>query len=60
MGVFTSDTGHEQVVYCQDKQSGLRAIIGIYSTALGPALLDVPAPVDLALTVECRQRLVDP
>src|SRR5215510_1778171 len=38
MGVFASDTGHEQVVYCQDKQSGLRAIIGIYSTALGPAL----------------------
>ncbi|HEU0238087.1 MAG TPA: Glu/Leu/Phe/Val dehydrogenase [Micromonosporaceae bacterium] len=37
-GVFTSDTGHEQVVFCQDKQSGLRAIIGIYSTALGPAL----------------------
>ncbi len=30
--------GHEQVVFCQDKQSGLRAIIGIYSTALGPAL----------------------
>jgi valine dehydrogenase (NAD+) len=38
MGVFTSDTGHEQVVFCQDKQTGLRAIIGIYSTALGPAL----------------------
>src|SRR5215813_12562395 len=38
MGVFTSDTGHEQVVFCQDKPSGLRAIIGIYSTALGPAL----------------------
>jgi len=38
MGVFTSDTGHEQVVFCSDKQSGLRAIIGIYSTALGPAL----------------------
>jgi valine dehydrogenase (NAD+) len=38
MGVFSSDTGHEQVVFCQDKQSGLRAIIGIYSTALGPAL----------------------
>ena len=30
--------GHEQVVFCSDKQSGLRAIIGIYSTALGPAL----------------------
>jgi valine dehydrogenase (NAD+) len=38
MGVFTSDTGHEQVVFCQDKPSGLRAIIGIYSTSLGPAL----------------------
>jgi valine dehydrogenase (NAD+) len=38
MGVFANDTGHEQVVFCQDKQSGLRAIIAIYSTALGPAL----------------------
>src|SRR6185369_218003 len=38
MGVFTSDTGHEQVVFCQDKPTGLRAIIGIYSSALGPAL----------------------
>jgi len=33
----TSD-GHEQVVFCQDRASGLRAIIAIYSTALGPAL----------------------
>jgi valine dehydrogenase (NAD+) len=31
-------TGHEQVVFCQDQASGLRAIIAIYSTALGPAL----------------------
>jgi valine dehydrogenase (NAD+) len=38
MGVFASETGHEQVVYCQDKATGLRAIIAIYSTALGPAL----------------------
>jgi valine dehydrogenase (NAD+) len=30
--------GHEQVVFCQDAPSGLQAIIGIYSTALGPAL----------------------
>ena len=30
--------GHEQVAFCQDRQSGLRAIIAIYSTALGPAL----------------------
>jgi valine dehydrogenase (NAD+) len=29
---------HEQVVFCQDEGSGLRAIIAIYSTALGPAL----------------------
>jgi valine dehydrogenase (NAD+) len=29
---------HEQVVFCQDTRSGLRAIIGIYSTALGPGL----------------------
>ena len=43
MGVFDrtdhlKDAGHEQVVYCQDRASGLRAIIAIYSTALGPAL----------------------
>ncbi|MFV2112389.1 Glu/Leu/Phe/Val dehydrogenase [Micromonospora sp. LOL_025] len=43
MGVFATtedpgSSGHEQVVFCQDKQTGLKAIIGIYSTALGPAL----------------------
>ena len=36
--VFSRHSGHEQVVYCQDEASGLRAIIAIYSTALGPAL----------------------
>ncbi|MBA2364967.1 MAG: Glu/Leu/Phe/Val dehydrogenase [Actinobacteria bacterium] len=30
--------GYEQVVYCSDDRSGLRAIIAIHSTALGPAL----------------------
>jgi valine dehydrogenase (NAD+) len=34
----SGQTGHEQVVFCQDHASGLRAIIAIYSTALGPAL----------------------
>ena len=29
---------HEQVVFCRDESSGLRAIIAIHSTALGPAL----------------------
>ncbi len=37
-GVFDSATGHEQVVFCHDEQTGLRAIIAIHSTALGPAL----------------------
>jgi valine dehydrogenase (NAD+) len=36
--VFGRHTGHEQVVFCQDNASGLKAIIAIYSTALGPAL----------------------
>lgn len=31
-------TRHEQVVFCHDEASGLKAIIAIYSTALGPAL----------------------
>jgi valine dehydrogenase (NAD+) len=41
MSVFTSGedaSGHEQVVFCQDKHTGLKAIIAIYSTALGPGL----------------------
>ena len=29
---------HEQVVFCHDEASGLKAIIAIYSTTLGPAL----------------------
>jgi valine dehydrogenase (NAD+) len=41
MSVFTpteDPSGHEQVVFCQDKPTGLKAIIAIYSTALGPGL----------------------
>jgi valine dehydrogenase (NAD+) len=42
MSVFETEgsdaAGHEQVVFCQDRPTGLKAIIGIYSTALGPAL----------------------
>ena len=34
--VFATD--HEEVVFCHDRASGLRAIIAIYSTALGPSL----------------------
>ncbi|WP_372408507.1 Leu/Phe/Val dehydrogenase [Streptomyces luteireticuli] len=37
--LFRSDLGgHEQVVLCQDRETGLRAVIAIHNTALGPAL----------------------
>ena len=37
--LFHSDQGgHEQVVLCQDRASGLKAVIAIHNTALGPAL----------------------
>ena len=29
---------HEQIVFCNDKDTGLKAIIGIHSTVMGPAL----------------------
>lgn len=38
MDVFAQAREHEQVVFCNDTTTGLRAIIAIYSTALGPAL----------------------
>ncbi len=31
-------TGHEQVVFCQNKDAGLKAIIAIHNSVLGPAL----------------------
>jgi valine dehydrogenase (NAD+) len=34
----TDRSGHEQVVFCQDAPTGLKVIIAIHSTALGPAL----------------------
>lgn len=30
--------GHEQVVFCHDRTTGLRAVIAVHSTRLGPAL----------------------
>jgi leucine dehydrogenase len=33
-----TEMGHEQVVFCHDKSSGLKAIIAIHDTTLGPAL----------------------
>jgi leucine dehydrogenase len=39
-GVFSSAEfhQHEQVVFCHDPETGLKAIIGIHNTVLGPAL----------------------
>ncbi len=40
MGIFElmSNREHEQVVFCADPSTGLRAIIAIHDTTLGPAL----------------------
>ncbi|WP_299794222.1 Glu/Leu/Phe/Val dehydrogenase [uncultured Shewanella sp.] len=40
MAVFNhiSFDEHEQVVFCQDKESGLKAIVAIHNTKLGPAV----------------------
>ena len=40
LSIFESmgSRGHEEVVFCQDKDTGLRAIIAIHNTTIGPAL----------------------
>ena len=40
MTVFSKITqmGHEQVLFCSDETTGLKAIIAIHDTTLGPAL----------------------
>jgi leucine dehydrogenase len=40
MSVFAAKdfAGHEQVVFCSDRASGLKAIIAVHDTHLGPAL----------------------
>lgn len=41
MGVFESmvhEEGHEQVIFCRNEAAGLKAIIAIHDTTLGPAL----------------------
>jgi leucine dehydrogenase len=35
---FIENYGHEQVVFCSNKELGLQSIIGIHNTTLGPAL----------------------
>jgi valine dehydrogenase (NAD+) len=38
LDVFDAGAEHEQVVFCNDPATGLRAVVAIHSTALGPAL----------------------
>ncbi|UZR93402.1 Glu/Leu/Phe/Val dehydrogenase dimerization domain-containing protein [Chondrinema litorale] len=33
-----AELGHEQVVFCHDESTGLKAIIGVHNTILGPAI----------------------
>ena len=45
-----AETGHEQIVYCHSKDAGLKAIIAIHNSVLGPALellrpLPIPAVI---------------
>ena len=42
MGIFTymEKYDYERLVFCQDEASGLKAIIAIHDTTLGPALGD--------------------
>jgi len=47
--------GHEQLVFCHDRPTGLRALIAIYSTALGPGLGGTrfhPYPTSAAATAD--------
>jgi len=36
--VQLSTMGHEQVLFCNDSKTGLKAIIAVHNTVLGPAL----------------------
>jgi phenylalanine dehydrogenase len=38
MDLFTQIKEHEQVIFCNDEKTGLKAIIAIHNTTLGPAL----------------------
>ncbi|MGB1647451.1 MAG: Glu/Leu/Phe/Val dehydrogenase dimerization domain-containing protein, partial [Crocinitomicaceae bacterium] len=33
-----STMGHDQILFCSDNETGLKAIIAIHDTTLGPAL----------------------
>ena len=33
-----ANMGHEQILFCNDAETGLKAIIAVHNTVLGPAL----------------------
>ena len=33
-----ANLGHEQILFCNDESTGLKAIIAVHNTVLGPAL----------------------
>ncbi len=35
---YIQEMGHEQVIFCHDPEAGLKAIIAIHNTNLGPAM----------------------
>ena len=39
-----TNTSHEQIVFCQDNETGLKAIIAIHDTTLGPFFYYVKKP----------------
>ena len=46
-----SQSGHEEVVFCHNPDAGLKAIIAIHNTTLGPALGGLRT-IDAGLAVE--------
>ncbi len=52
-------TGHEEVVFCHNKDAGLKAIIAIHNTVLGPAL-GRPAHVAVQDRAGCGKRRAAP
>ena len=40
IGRYMAEHGHEMLVYCNDSEVGLKAVIAVHDTTLGPALGD--------------------
>ncbi len=60
MGIFETieSTQHEQIMVCNNNDAGLKAIIAIHNTTLGPALGAVHQGVKLLMSGLNTERLV--